>query len=143
MSASPSEPEKYSIDEMMDRLKNAPSGNPEDGELVTRSDGTQAIRVRKRKRRSSQPLKKEQQVTRRVRIVQVTAALILAFLVALVIGGAIIYANSSPFREGLVHKIEQASGASAEIGQFRMNPKTANAGNLTLKWPPGNILSSV
>jgi hypothetical protein len=143
MSSSSSEPEKYSIDEMMDRLKSAPSETPEDGELVIRADGSQAIRVRKRKRRTHQPVKRERQASRRMRIVQVSAALILVFLTALFIGGAIIYANSSPFREGLRHQIEQASGAEVEFQQFRMNPKTANAGGLTLKWPAGNLLESL
>ena len=143
MSAAPSEPEKYSIDEMMDRLKGAPSENHEDGELVTRPDGSQAIRVRKRKRRSSQPLKEERHRTRRARIVQVAAALILLFAAALAIGGAIIYANSRPFQQDLVRKIEQASGAAVELQQFRMNPRTANAGNLSLAWPDGNVLKSL
>jgi hypothetical protein len=139
----PSEPEKYSIEEMMEKLKNSPTGNPEDGELVIRPDGSQAIRVRKRKRRSSQPLKENHQRTRRARIVQVTAAMILVFLAAMIIGGAIIYANSKPFREGLTRKIEQASGATTALEQFRMNPKTANAGSLSLKWPAGNVLESL
>jgi hypothetical protein len=128
---------------MMDRLKSLPSETPEDGELVIRADGTQAIRVRKRKRRTHQPVKHERQASRRMRIVQVSAALILVFLTALFIGGAIIYANSSPFREGLRHQIEQASGAEVEFQQFRMNPKTANASGLTLKWPAGNLLDSL
>ena len=143
MSSSPGEPEKYSIDEMMDRLKSSQSPNPDDGELVTRSDGTKAIRVRRRKRRSSQPLKEEKQAVRRVRIVQVTAAMVLVMLAALAVGGAVIYANSSPFREALVRKIEQATGATVELEQFRMNPKTANAGGLSLKWPAGNVLESL
>ncbi len=143
MPSSSSEPEKYSIDEMMDRLKNTPSENPEDGELVTRADGTQAIRVRKRKRRSSQPAKRERQSSRRMRVVQISATLILIFLTALVIGGAIVYANSSPFREGLLRKIETASGAEVEFQQFRMNPKTALAAGLTLKWPTGNGLDTL
>lgn len=143
MSAAPSEPEKYSIDEMMDRLKGSPSENPDDGELVTRADGSQAIRVRKRKRRSSQPHKEEAHRTRRARIVQVSAALILVFVAALAIGGAIIYANSSPFRDGLVRKIEQSSGATSDLQQFRVNPQTANAGSLTLAWPEGNVLKSL
>ncbi len=143
MPSSSSEPEKYSIDEMMDRLKSSSSESPEEGELVTRADGTQAIRVRKRKRRSSQPVKKGQQTSRRMRIFQISAAMILVFVAALFIGGAVIYANSSPFREGLLRKIEQASGAEVEIQQFRINPKTANAAGMTLKWPAGNILSSV
>lgn len=143
MSAAPSEPEKYSIDEMMDRLKNSPSENPEDGELVTRADGTQAIRVRKRKRRSTQPHKEEAQRTRRSRIVQVSAALVLIFVAAFAIGAAVIYANSTPFRKGLEEKVARSSGAEIELTQFRMNPKTANAGNLSLKWPAGNTLESL
>lgn len=143
MSAAPSEPEKYSIDEMMDRLKGTPSETPEDGELVTRSDGSQAIRVRKRKRRSSQPRKEVAHRSRRVRIVQVSAALILVFIAAFAIGGAILYGNSSSFRQGLIHKIEQVSGATTELQQFRMNPKTANSGNLRLAWPDGNVLNSL
>ena len=86
MSAAPSEPEKYSIDEMMDRLKAVPSENPDEGELVTRSDGSQAIRVRKRKRRSTQPHKEERHRTRRTRIIQVSAALIFLFIAALTVG---------------------------------------------------------
>ena len=143
MSSGPSEPEKYSIDEMMDRLKNVPSENPEDGELVTRADGTQAIRVRKRKRRSTQPHKEARHRTRRSRILQVSSALVLLLGAALVAGVAIIYANSSPFRKGLVSKIEQASGAKTELQQFRVNPKTANAGSLSLEWPEGNVLKNL
>lgn len=143
MPPSPSEPEKYSIDEMMDRLKSAPSENPEDGEMVTRSDGSLAIRVKKRKRRSSQPLHKKIKAARHLRIFQVTAAMILVFVAVLAIGGAIVYANSSFFRQGLLRKIQESSGASVEIEQFRINPKTANAGSLTLSWPTGNILKSL
>jgi hypothetical protein len=138
-----SEPEKYSIDEMMDRLKNVPNENPEDGELVTRADGTQAIRVRKRKRRSSQPAKRERQSSQRVRVMQISSTLILVFLTALVIGGAIVYANSSPFREGLLRKIQSSSGAEVGFQQFRMNPKTALAAGLKLEWPAGNVLDTL
>ena len=50
MPPAPSDPEKYSIDEMMERLKGQPADDPATaGELVTRADGSQALRVRKRK----------------------------------------------------------------------------------------------
>jgi hypothetical protein len=143
MPPSPSEPEKYSIDEMMDRLKSGSSENHEDGELVTRSDGTQAIRVKKRKRRTNQPVRNERKAEQQLRIFQVSAALIILFLVLFVGGGAIIYANSKPFREGLLRKIGATTGATSEIEQFRMNPKTANAGKLTLNWPAGNLLKQL
>ena len=143
MPSAPSEPEKYSIDEMMDRLKAAPSEGQQDGQLVTRADGSQAIKVRKRKRRSSQLQKEDTQRTRRSRILQVSGALILLFTAALAVGSGIIYANSSPFREKLVRNIEEASGAKADLQQFRMNPKTANAAQLILAWPQGNVLKKL
>jgi len=144
MSGAPSEPEKYSIDEMMDRLKTPSSGNPdEEGELVVRADGTQAIRVRKRKRRSSQPVKEQHIRNRRARILQVSAAMVLIVVAGLTIGAAVIYANSPPFREGLVQKISQSTGAEVDLQTFRMNPKSANAGTLQLKWPAGNVLDNL
>lgn len=139
--SAPSEPEKYSIDEMMERLKSRPAEDPlQDGELVTRADGSQAIRVRKRKRRSHQPHKEAQKVGRRARMIQVSGALILLLLAIFASGAAIVYANSAPFREGLVRKIMESCGAKAEIQQFRMNPTSANAGGLILTWPAGNVL---
>jgi len=144
MSAAPSEPENYSIDEMMDRLKNFTSEHPDqDGELVVRADGTQAIRVRTRKRRSEQPKKDQQKRNRRKQILQVSAAMSLVVLAGLGIGSAIIYANSPPFRDGLLKKINQSTGANSELTTFRMNPTTANAGGLTMQWPEGNVLSSL
>lgn len=142
MPTEPSEPDKYSIDEMIDRLKHTTSENPADGELVTRPDGTQAVRIRKRKRRTSQPHKKDVSHSRRARIVQVTAVLVLVFIAAFVVGGAVIYANSSLFRKELARNISQTTGASVELEQFRMNPQTANASKLLLQWPEGNVLKS-
>lgn len=143
MSTAPSDPEKYSIDEIMERLKASPSENPEDGELVTRADGSQAIRVRKRKRRTAQPHKEQSLRSRRSRIIQVALALSLVILAVLTIGAGVIYANSKPFREGLVEKIGKSSGAKADLAQFRMNPQTANAASLTLDWPAGNVLKNL
>ncbi len=143
MSAAPSEPEKYSIDEMMNRLTAKPSDDPTNGELVTRSDGSQAIRVRKRKRRSTQPHKERAERSRKVRIVQVSAALILLMLAALAIGAGVVYANSKPFRDALVSRISQTTGADVDLETFRMNPRTANSDKLTLHWPQGNLLDAL
>lgn len=143
MSAAPSEPEKYSIDEMMDRLKQSSSESPDNGELVTRADGSQAVRVRKRKRRSSQPKKESVESNRRARIIQISAALVLVIGALLAAGVGIIYANSSLFRDSLIQKIEHATGADAGIVEFRMNPKTGNAKTLSMTWPQGNVLKSM
>ena len=136
-----SEPEKYSIDQMMDCLKGRPEENAiHDGELVTRADGTQAIKVRKRKRRSDQPHKKNQEKTRRMRMIQVAAALLLLLVAAFAASSALVYSNSAPFREDVIHKIQQTVGAEVHLEQFRVNPSHAVAGGLILKWPENHIL---
>ena len=68
--------------------------------------------------------------------------LVLVFIAAFLVGGAVIYANSSLFRKELARNIAQTTGASVELEQFRMNPQTANAAKLLLQWPEGNVLKS-
>lgn len=140
MPEAPREPEKYSIDEMMERLKGRAPESAANGELVTREDGSQAIRVRKRKRRSSQPHKEKQKRAKWVRVVQVAAVVLVLFVGILGIGGGMLFANSAPFRESLLAKISRTTGAEAKMLSFRMNPKTANAVRLDLAWPEGNVL---
>jgi hypothetical protein len=137
----PSEPEKFSIDEIIDRLKNPPSEEPlREGELVTRPDGTQAIRVRRRKRRSHQPQKAEFKQQRRIRMIQVSAVLMLILIGVFAFGSAIIYANSAPFRERIMNMIRSSSGAQVKLERFRVNPARAVAGQVILTWPEGNVM---
>jgi len=140
----PSEPEKFSIDEMMERLQSPPPEDPVDaGELVVRADGSQAIRVRKRKRRTLQPHKEELRRVRRARMIQVSVVLVLILLVAGSAGIAVVVANSAPFREKLLRDIAWNSGATVETEQIRINPSSVHARRLALSWPAGNVLRSL
>jgi len=138
------EPENYSIDEIMERLKKAPEKNRgEDGELITREDGTQAIRVRKRKRRTRQPQREREKLEQKRRFVRVIAGLAVLILLTGVFAGCIIYSNSNPFRNSLIQKIRSSTGAEVEINQFRMNPTGANANTIALTWPEGFPIASL
>ena len=144
MPPAPCEPEKYSIDEMMERLKGQASEDPATaGELVTRADGTQALRVRKRKRRSEQPKRDESKRSRRVRIIQVAGALSLLLLSGVAILGAYVYANTAPYRKAITDAIANSTGASVEFKQFRVNPASANADAIELAWPAGGTLKTI
>lgn len=135
------DPDNYSIDDMIDRLKRRPTDGADDaGELVTRADGSQAIRIRKRKRRSNQPHKEEQTKTRRMRIIQVSGAFLLIVLAGLTAGGALVFGNSPLFRNRLAAGIHTRTGADVEMSEFRVNPKTANASLLDLTWPEGHVI---
>ena len=142
--SAPSESEKYSIEEMMERLQNQLPEDPgTEGKLVIRADGSQALRMRKRKRRSRQPHKDELRRVRRVRMIRISAVLILILLVAGAAGVAVVFANSAPFREKLLREIAWNSGATIEAEQFRINPTSANAGRLAFSWPEDNVLRSL
>lgn len=140
-----SQQENYSIDEMIDRLKNPPAddGQHPDGEWVTRADGSQAIRVRKRKRRTQQPKREEFKQRRRTRMIRVAILLVLLLTLASTAGMALIYANSSPFRDQVARLIGAGSGAGVKLEQFRVNPSRAVAGRMLLTWPEGNTLREI
>lgn len=138
-----SEPEKYSISEMMDRLKERTSGDPSQGELVTRADGTQAIKVRKRKRRSDQPERESQKQAKRVRALQMIAALVVVVAMLLVAAGVLFYYNGSPYRNKVLQRIAVATGGEAEVTQFRVTPLGANAQTFAIKWPEQSVLKSL
>lgn len=138
------EPDNYSIDDMMERLKKTPSGKEDEkGELVTREDGTQAVRVRKRKRRSKQPQREREKMEHKRKFARMLAAVVLFIAFTGTFAGAIIYSNSSRFRKALVEQITTATGADAELVQFRMNPTGANANTLRLTWPDGFPIESI
>ncbi|WP_411827821.1 hypothetical protein [Luteolibacter sp. AS25] len=134
--------EQYSLDEMMDKLKS--QDNPGDqGELVTRSDGSKAYKVRKRKRRTDQTTSKNDSKKQKVQILQVSLLVGSIAIMGVIAGTGILYANSAAFRGGLVEKADSASGGKTSMSQFRMNPVTANAVAVEIDWPKGNPLSNL
>lgn len=144
MPESQPEPEKYSIDDMMDRLKGRSDEAAPQGELVTRADGTQAIRVRKRKRRTRQSHKETERTERRLRAIQITVVLVLLFILVLGGGGLAAYYNSPIFQSRILSAIGASSGAKVSVTQFRVTPPIgANASTAEMKWPGDGILKEI
>ena len=144
MPASDSEPEKYSIDEMMDRLRSNGEG-PRDGEatLVTRDDGSQVYKVRKRKRRSQQPKKEKEKRQQRFRVAQVLAAVGLVVLLGLAFFASVVYLNTGAYQEKVTGRIREWTGAEPKITQLRVTPVSASAEAVELKWPSNSTLESL
>ncbi len=138
--SSDSEPDSYSIDEMMKSLK-VIEPREKDGKLVTRSDGTQAMKVRKRKRRSQQKKKSgSDESKQKSQILQIVGIVIGLAVLGLAVGALIVYANSAIYRNGLVEKLNHATGGDVELRQFRMNPARAKVTEVGIEWPDGNYL---
>lgn len=144
MPANDPEPENYSIDDMMDRLRTRGGTSANDGaELVTREDGTQVYRQRKRKRRSHQPKKEKENREKKFRMIQVVAAVTLVAGAGLALLGAVIYLNSSNYQEKITQRAAAWTGADPKFTQFRVSPVSAGAGSVELKWPAGSILDDL
>jgi hypothetical protein len=137
-----SDKDVYTIDEMMDRLKRRQEAETPP-ELVTRSDGSHALKVKKRRRRTNQSVDKEIRLKKRIHLVQIVGAVLLLTLVLLVVGVGILHVNSSSYRESLIAKLEAASGADVAMEQFRMNPLEAIASKANFSWPGGNVLDKL
>lgn len=132
--------ENYSVDEIMSRLKRNDrqkrSSDPsKDGELVTRNDGSQVVKVRKRKRRSSQPEKKKKQTDPKLKWA-ILGSLIALFII--LVGGTIFIIakyNGRSFKEATESNISNLSGAtSTELTQLRVTPVSAKATKAELTW---------
>lgn len=134
---SPEEPESYSLEEMMHRLKER---GHDEGELVTRSDGTVAIKVKKRKRRTKQPHKEQAKRAQRLRILQIGLVFFLITAVLVSAAGMLFYYNSNSFREATRQKVADWTGAEVELLEFTVTPNTAKCASANFTWPAGNYL---
>jgi hypothetical protein len=132
-------PENYSVEEMMQRLKGRQPSESE--ELVTRADGTRMIKKRHRKRRSSQPEpRKTPRSTQSIRFIKLASSLAVAVLLMLGGFGLLAYHNSRSF----VAKTEAAAGgltgAVVKLDSFGVSPLRAHAGAVNLTWQDAGAL---
>ncbi|MCW1887381.1 hypothetical protein OKA04_21770 [Luteolibacter flavescens] len=145
MPANDSEPENYSIDDMMDRLRTRGGEGSREGEakLVTRDDGTQVYKMRKRKRRSHQPKKEKEKSDKRMRVAQVVTAVALVAGSGLALVGSLIYLNTPGYHDKISERVKVWTGAEPKISQLRVTPLTAGASAVELRWPETSLIQSL
>lgn len=112
----------------------------DEGELVTRPDGSVAIKVKKRKRRSKQPHKEKAKRTQRLRVFQIGFVFFLITAILVSAASMLFYYNSNSFREATRQKIAEWSGAEVELVEFTVTPNNAKCANAKFTWPAGNYL---
>jgi len=127
----------YSVDEMMDRLKRHKGSEDKendmkDGELITRSDGSQVIKVRKRKRRSQQA-PKETNPQFKWAAMGIVGGLVL-FSLAFTIFIITKY-NGASFKEKTEIAITKVLKANlTELSQLKVTPISATAAEANASW---------
>ncbi|MDG1357978.1 MAG: hypothetical protein P8P36_07275 [Akkermansiaceae bacterium] len=127
----------YSVDEMMDRLKRHKRAQDKqdetkDGELITRSDGTQAIKVRKRKRRSKKAPKENNPRLKWAAIGIVSGLTFLSVVFTMFI---ITMYNGGSFKEKTAISITKLLKAnSTQLDQLRVTPISAKVFGAEVSW---------
>jgi len=132
-------PENYSVEEMMQRLKGRQSSETE--EIVTRADGTRMIKKRHRKRRSSQPeSRKAPRSSQSIRVLKLALSLAVAVLLLLGGFGVLAYHNSRSFVAKTEANIGSLTGAAVKLDGFGVSPLRAHAGAVNLTWQDAGVM---
>ena len=142
------ETRNYSTDEMMARLKkenrkNRHHSSDSEGELVTREDGTQVVKMRKRKRRSKQPEKEQKRLNPKVKWLIVGSIFGLGALLLASSVFIIAKYNGRSFKESTETSITELAGAQkSEITQLRVTPVSAKAAKYNIDWGAHSFLKN-
>ena len=125
-----SAPSEVQLKEMLKRLK-----EPEraEGELITREDGTQVIRQKRKKRRSSQPKKEAREKAKRVLKQRLIITGVTAFLLLVALGALLVHYNSKSYRIGLQKDLSERVGADAAIEVLSVKPFELSAEKLSFR----------
>ena len=110
------------------------SNRAEGSERVIREDGSEAIKVKSKKRRSIQPRKEKEKKSnkRKVILIAVTVALLLMSVIAFSV--LLGYYNGNVFKSKVTETIVNASGAEVELGKLDVSPATAKLSKIDLSW---------
>ena len=155
--SSSDEKDHYSIDEIMDSLKESEREKDDRGEMVTREDGTRARKVRKRKRRSEQPegassgktsvgkASKAEKELKRKRSTKLKF-LVGAGALLVVVAGALFLLlkyNGPAYQEAVEDQASEWSGGKVELEKLRILPSNISADEAAFSWPEGHFVRSL
>lgn len=140
-----SDQRSYSVDEMMEKLREGDreKRKKDESELVTRPDGSQVMRVRRRKRRSSQPAKAKQVRQRRYGLLAAVAGVVLIVAFGALVLVLLARVNSKDYREGFKSSLQATTGAQPGVEDLSISPFRAQARSLQLVWPAGGMVKTL
>lgn len=127
------------LDEMMRKLKKQnvqkKSSDNERGERVIRANGSEAIKVKSKKRRTIQPKIEKEKRNNKRKIILLVASIAL-FLISIIVFSILLgYYNGNRFKSKITDTIINVSGADVELGKLDISPAAAKLSKISLKWP--------
>lgn len=134
----PEDKENIKLEEMMRNLKRGEvrkqAVDLSEGEQVVRADGSKAIKVRKKKRRSVQPKQELEKKSIKRKIILIAAAV--SLLLISVIGFTVMlgHYNGGRFKTKIKDSIVNLSGANAELGNLDVGTSSSKLSKIDLTW---------
>lgn len=139
--AKDSDQRSYSVDEMMDKLRKGERDKrrTDEAELVTRADGSKAMRVRKRRRRTDQPVKTKEIRQKRYGLIAMISGVALIIIAAVTVLLVLAKFNSKGYREDFEASLSGATGAEVGVSDLSVSPLNVQATSFQLAWSPGGL----
>lgn len=128
------EKEQYSLDEMMKALRNKEREKEAQGEVVTRSDGSVARKVKRRRRRSEQPDQVTPEGEKKRLLVKVVIGATLILFLFLAVLFLILKQNSKGHRDHLAQQASDWSGAEVELKGLKRMPFSVSIKEGNFEW---------
>ena len=137
------EKEQYSLDEMMKALRDKERAKEAQGEVVTRSDGTVARKVKRRRRRSGQANQDSPEREKKRLLVKVVIGATLCLFLFLTILFLILMQNSKGHRDKLAQQASDWSGAKVEFKGLKRMPFSVSIKDANFKWDQTNFVQNL
>jgi len=135
----PQDPENYSLEEMLQRLKRRESADRD--ELVMRADGSRVMKRRNRRRRSLQPKRrKAPRSSQSARFIKLALGLAVGLLLLLGGFGTLAYVNSSAFVAETEGTLGRLTGGEVRLDKFGVSPLRAQVRAADISWQDGGFL---
>ena len=143
----PSRDEKqtYSVDEMMDRLReeDRDKQSRDEGELVVREDGTQAIRIKKRKRRSKQEKTALAKRKKQLGILKVLCLVLIPLVLGLALLLRTVSYRSGTFADNVNATVSERVGGNSKVARLSPLVNQVTAHSVAIAWPDGHLLEQL
>jgi len=147
ISAQGRDKDHYSLDEMLHKLRDGDQEGEDKGELVTRSDGSTARRVKKRRRRSGQPkgvtTAEKDAKKRKSLIIKISVAVSLLALLAAGLLFLLISLNTDGFVQETEEQAAEWTGAEVKFSGLRTLPNNISANEVSFHWVEGYFTESL
>lgn len=138
-----SKKEQYSLDEMLKTLRDQEREKEAKGEIVTRSDGSVARKVKRRRRRSDQPDQPTPEKVKKRLIFKVLVGFSFCLFLALGAMFLLISFNSKSYRETVEAKAGEWTGATVDIDGLKLLPSSVDMSSASFVWPEHSYVKSL